>query len=227
MQPKFSSNEDLFWADIPEGGIWGIKWTGIGGSKFQEKYFGFILIYMVILTALIPCVLFSLVSHWFTWFYFFFVLVGMISSIIRLNRSRLKIENYKLLQAKAWQITGASTIGSADHLAGHPLLIRNQPVVLALKDDVLSIYSYASPIPIDTLSMAQITEINTIVYDDDRVPHLDVIDGAAQAIQLSFTRDGEIWKCVFQHMRIVRPIDWFHAFQQARMTGLSHHNTVA
>ena len=67
------------------------------------------------------------------------------------------------------------------HLAGHPFLSRDQPVVLALANGSLSIYDYASAIPLDTLSPADLLAVPTVVYDDDRVPHLEAIDSAAQA----------------------------------------------
>ena len=108
-------------------------------------------------------------------------------------------------------------MGSAIHVAGHPLLARDQPVVLALSGDTLSIYSYNSPIPIDTLPVRHMTSIHTVVYDDERVPHIEVVDSAAQALQLSFSRDNSTWTFLLRRMQKVRPVDWYHAIQQARL----------
>ena len=113
------------------------------------------------------------------------------------------------------------------HLAGHPFLSRDQPVVLALANGSLSIYDYASAIPLDTLSPADLLAVPTVVYDDDRVPHLEAIDSAAQAIQLEFTRSGKTWTCLFHHMQKLRPIDWYHAIQQAAFLQSSETNRPA
>jgi DNA-directed RNA polymerase subunit RPC12/RpoP len=126
-------------------------------------------------------------------------------------------------QAKALRIQqlakdkiGASYLGSAIHTAGHPLLQVNQPVVLALKDSEFSIYAYDSPIPIDTLSVNELHAINPVVFDDDYVPHVGVIDNTAQALQISFQRQNVECVCSFRRMYKVRPIEWYHAIQKAR-----------
>jgi hypothetical protein len=82
-------------------------------------------------------------------------------------------------------LTGADFLGSAIHTAGRPLLQSNQPIVLVLKDLEFSIYSYDNSTPLDTLSVKSITEVNPVVYDDEYVPHVGVIDHWAQALQIS------------------------------------------
>lgn len=127
-------------------------------------------------------------------------------------------------QAKALRIqqlakdkTGADYLGSAIHIAGHPLLRTNQPIVLALKESKLSIYGYDSPTPIDTFPVAELQAINPVVFDDDYIPHVGVIDNTAQALQISFQRQNANYTCSFRRMYKIRPIEWFHAIQQARL----------
>jgi hypothetical protein len=56
-----------------------------------------------------------------------------------------------------------------------------------------------------------------VVYDDERVAHIDVIDSAAQALQLEFLWRGEKCACLFRRMINPRPIDWYDAIQKARL----------
>lgn len=119
-------------------------------------------------------------------------------------------------QQEAQEKTGASLIGSAIHTAGHPLLKINQPVVIALKNLDISFYSYSSSIPIDTINVKDILSVGTVVYDDERVPHVGVIDNAAQAIQLTFQTQGKTYTCSFRRMYKVRPIEWYQAIEVAR-----------
>jgi hypothetical protein len=121
------------------------------------------------------------------------------------------------IQQLARERTGASHIGSAIHVAGHPLLQRDQPVVLALIRDQLSIYSYENSNPLDIIPLQNIQTIQTITYDDDRIPHADVIDSAAQAVQLNFLWQEQTCTCLFHRMKKMRPIDWYQALQQARL----------
>lgn len=107
-------------------------------------------------------------------------------------------------------------IGSAIHVAGHPLLQREQPVVLALASDGLKIYSYDDPNPINTASLNQLVAFHTVVYDDERTPHIDAVDSAAQALQVTFKYQDREFTCLFRRMRKVRPIDWYHEFQKAQ-----------
>jgi hypothetical protein len=132
-------------------------------------------------------------------------------------RRRRLSPNVIEIQQRAQALTQASRIGSALHVAGHPLLTRDQPIVLTLQDQSLSFYTYDSSVPVDTLPITQIKSLFTVIYDDERVPHIEVIDTAAQALQVTFEWEHETWTCLFRQMRKVRPIDWYHAIQQARL----------
>jgi hypothetical protein len=121
------------------------------------------------------------------------------------------------IQRLALERLGASHIGSALHVAGHPLLQRDQPVVLALVGDQLSIHGYDSPVPLDAIPLRNIQTVQTVSYDDERVPYVDVIDSAAQAIQLTFLWRDQTCTCLFRRMKKMRPIDWYQSLQQARL----------
>ena len=121
------------------------------------------------------------------------------------------------IQQLALERLGASHIGSALHVAGHPLLQRDQPVVLALVGGQLSLHSYESPIPLDAIPLRNIQSVQTVSYDDERVPIMDVIDSAAQAIQLTFLWHDQTCTCLFRRMKKMRPIDWYQTLQQARL----------
>ena len=122
------------------------------------------------------------------------------------------------IQQLAKESTGAATIGSAIHTAGHPLLEINQPIVLALTADSLSIYSYASAIPLDTILLRDIQALDLVTYDDDGIPHSGIIDSTAQALQVRFMLNGQLYTCLFRRMYKVRAVGWYHAIQAARMT---------
>lgn len=92
----------------------------------------------------------------------------------------------------------------------------NQSVVLALKGSELSIYSYDSPIPLDTLSIHELHAVSPIVFDDDHVPYVGILDNTAQALQISFHRYNVECLSSFRRMYKVRPIEWYHAIQKAR-----------
>lgn len=98
------------------------------------------------------------------------------------------------------------------------LVERDQPVVLALTNGRLAIYDYASQTPIDTLLLTQLLSALTVVYDDNRVPHVEVMDSAALALQLTFSHNSQTWICLFRHMQNVRLVDWYHALQQVRFS---------
>ncbi|MFZ5909727.1 MAG: hypothetical protein ACOYYU_06910 [Chloroflexota bacterium] len=121
------------------------------------------------------------------------------------------------IQKLAQERIGASHIGSAVHVAGHPLLQRDQSVVLAITGDQLNIYSYEKSIPLDSISLKDIQTFHTVSYDDDRVPHIDAIDSMAQALQLSFFWREQPCTCLFRRMRKMKAIDWYQAIQQTRL----------
>ena len=107
-------------------------------------------------------------------------------------------------------------IGSAIHVAGHPELDREQNVVLALTSPTLTIFSYDSDKPITVIPIQQIQSIQTVTYDDERIPHIEVVDSTAQAIQLILKFNDQEIPCLFRRMKKVRPIDWYHAIQKER-----------
>ena len=137
--------------------------------------------------------------------------------IYLLYKTRVNVQNTDDIQELAKEKTRATQIGSAIHVAGHPLLQRDQPVVLAIVGENVNIYSYENSIPLDSIHLKNIQSINTVVYDDDRVPHIDVIDSAAQALQLTFLWDKQPCTCLFRRMRRMKPIDWYQAIQQVRL----------
>lgn len=142
--------------------------------------------------------------------------VFMAMLYFRLRKS--KRPDVASVQARAKELTGADMIGSAIHTAGHPLLQVNQPVVLALKGDELSLYDYKSSTPIDSIRVKDLQSIETVVYDEDRVPHIGVADNTAQALQITFNFRGNPCTCVFRRMYKVRAIEWYQAIQKARLT---------
>ena len=137
--------------------------------------------------------------------------------IYLLYKSKINVQNTDDIQELAKEKTGASQIGSAIHVAGHPLLQRDQPIVLALVNDQLNIYSYENQIPLDTIPLKNIQEIHTVSYDDERVPHIEAIDSVAQSLQLKFLFREQPCTYLFRRMRKMKPIDWYHAIQQIRL----------
>ena len=71
--------------------------------------------------------------------------------------------------------------------------------------------------PLNTISLKDIQTVQTVSYDDERVPIMNVIDSAAQAIQLTFLWREQTCTCLFRRMKGMRPIDWYQAIQQARL----------
>lgn len=124
------------------------------------------------------------------------------------------------IQRRALEQLGAALVGSAIHTAGHPSLLVDAPVVLALKNAELSIYGYDSPSPLDTLPVHDLQRIDLITFDDDNVPHTGVIDASARALQITFERQGISCTCSFRRMYNVRPIEWYQAIQKARVEGM-------
>jgi hypothetical protein len=165
------------------------------------------IVYVLLLTKVSPLV----------WLCAAYLLIIIVISIYGYTRLRSTSSRVKEIQEKALEITGASVIGSAIHVAGHPLLDRDGPIVIALVDDHLKIYSFEDSSPIDRISIQDIKALKTVVYDDDRIPHTEVIDSAAQALQMEFTWQSKECTCLFRRMRKVRPIDWYHTIQQIRL----------
>lgn len=121
------------------------------------------------------------------------------------------------IQRRAMDLLGAELVGSAIHTAGHPSLLVDQPVVLALRDGELSIYNYDSSSPLDTLSVRDLQAVDLVTFDDDNGPHVGVINSSAQVLQLTFQRLGVPCTSAFRRMYRVRPIEWYQALQKARL----------
>ena len=149
------------------------------------------------------------------------IIILLLASIIfgyaRARRSKSLTEQIIFIQKQARELTGAELIGSAVHVAGHPNLEPKQPVVLVLRENTLVIYPFDKPIVSDEINVRDIETIQTVVYDEDRIPHVDVIDPTAQALQLRIVRHDKNWQCLLNQMRSIRPIDWYHAIQKAKV----------
>ncbi len=56
---------------------------------------------------------------------------------------------------------------------------------------------------------------------DERIPHTDVINSTAQALQFTYKVNDREYTCLFRRMRKVHPIDWYHELQKARFGQIS------
>ena len=137
--------------------------------------------------------------------------------VFLLVKSKNFFQSTDEIQQFAREKIGALHIGSAIHVAGHPLLQRDQQIVLALVGDQLNIYSYENSTPLDSIPLKNLQGVYTVSYDDDRVPHIDAIDSVAQALQITFIWHDQPCTCLFRRMRKLKAIDWYHAIQQVRL----------
>ncbi len=126
-----------------------------------------------------------------------------------------KVKKSLLLQQEAKRRTGASLIGSAVHVAGYPCLEREQAIVIAMVGSEICFFAYDGT-KIDVLPVQEIVSLHTVVYDDERVPHIEAVDSTAQALQITFRRRDKNFTALFRSMKKVRPIDWYHAIQKIR-----------
>ena len=211
---KTQNKPTPFWVDDPQAQNFP-KLTQTSKAFITIRWIISAVVYMstfLILTFLAIIVRETLMFWFILGLYLLFVVVSVYSKL----RRRASISLVREIQENARRLVDATQIGSAIHVAGHPVLDRDQPVVLALDDQRLSIYSYESSTPLDVIQIAEIVAAQPVVYDDERVPHMDIIDSAAQALQIIYQRNHETWTCLFRRMRGVRPLDWFHALQKAR-----------
>jgi hypothetical protein len=187
-------------------------------QRLTSQALNFIGILLTLPVLLVPALLLAIYSPLGAWLWVIWVLLITALRYFRVQQRKRLVAQIAEIQARAKTLTGATQIGSAIHVAGHPLLTRDQPIVLALRGNVLSVYGYHNPVLLDSVPIAQLLSIQTVTYDDQRIPHVEVIDSAAQALQLAFIRDGETWTYLLRRMLKVRPIDWYHAIQQARFS---------
>jgi hypothetical protein len=206
--------EQPFWIDEPKTQVkyqlyWQLYMLVIGYALYAWITILILVVTYFFISKIVGNVLASI--------FFAIIALAWITGLLRRRRVRVEQQDITDLQQRARQQTGASCIGSAVHVAGHPSLQREQPVVLALVRDQLQFYAYEAPVPLDSLFLKDIQALHTVVYDEDRIPHIDVIDSTAQALQIEFLWRQQPCSCLFRRMRGVRPIDWFHALQQASL----------
>jgi hypothetical protein len=193
-----------------------------------DRFIRFFRLWIAVGHILIPISIFAILfaafykkSPVFSWgilIYSILLLVtGTISGIRGIRRRKLILQEISQIQQRAREKTGASLIGSAVHVAGHPRLEREQKVVLALTPTGIQVFSYESDQLVDTISFEQIAAVHTVVYDDERTPHLDTVDSTAQALQLTLKYGNGEFDCLLRRMRKARPIDWYHAIQKNRI----------
>jgi hypothetical protein len=177
-------------------------------------------LYLGLATAVILAVIFAIIARPLLYVWLALCLL-MVVNLIRVGRrDRTEAAAVAVLQANAYRLTGASLMGSANHVAGHPGLERDQRVVLALTAGCLRIYGFAAPEPLDEIQGAAIRKLELVVYDDERIPHTDAIDPAAQALQITFDRGAGTSRCLLNRMIGHRPIDWFHALEKLRASSV-------
>jgi hypothetical protein len=161
-------------------------------------------------------ILFHIAHPILAWMWLVLIAISTISGYIRKRHKKLEIQRVNDIQKRALEKTGASVMGSAIHVAGVPQLKREQNVVLALIEPNLVVFSYDYNQPLVTIPIQKIITVQTVVYDDERIPHIDVVDASAQAIQLILNYDKQEIACLFRNMKKIRPIDWYHAIQKVR-----------
>jgi len=186
-------------------------------SLFPLRILKWVALFYAILIVLLSFGFVYLISPTLAWICAGLVMISIWSGYLRRRRKKVEIQTITQIQQRAQNFTGASLIGSAVHVAAHPQLEREQNIVLALAQPNLLIYSYDTDQPLVSIPIQQITAIQTVVYDDERIPHIDVVDSTAQAIQLTLKFEMQEIKCLFRRMKKVRPIDWYHAIQKARI----------
>ena len=203
-------NNRPFWKDESE----------LKSVKLPNSFMPFFKIYNIVLMvffAAIPVYFLTLISKYLGLAWLVLMILIYASFIYQKRYHKNVISDIDEVQKHAKELIGASQMGSAIHVAGHPLLQQEQPIVLALVDDHINIYAYDSSTPLDTISLKSIQGVYAVSYDDDRVPHIDAIDSAAQALQLTFLWCEQPCTCLFRRMRTMKPIDWYHSIQQVRL----------
>ena len=199
-----------FWRDEPE----------LQNVRLPNSFMPFLKIYnaiFVVFFAIIPVYFLGLISIYLGSAWLVLMILMYVFFLYQRRYRKNTTSNIGEIQKHAREITGASQIGSAIHVAGHPLLQREQPIVLALVESQLNIYSYENPTPLDSILLKNLQGVYTVSYDDDRVPHIDAIDSVAQALQITFLWHDQPCSCLFRRMLKMKAIDWYHAIQQVRL----------
>ena len=209
MNPK--QPDQSFWKDEPDQQAFSPQFTGVFMSAFKVYRF----LFAFAIFALGFGVLY-LLSPILLWFWLALLLLSYGFGLRLRRQKKLEMQEIIAIQARTTARIGASLVGSAVHVAGHPQLEREHNVLLALTVPNLSVYSYETDQALVIIPLQQIVSIQTVVYDEDRIPHVDVVDSTAQAIQLILKYDQQEIACLFRRMKKVRPIDWYHAIQKSR-----------
>ena len=142
------------------------------------------------------------------------IMIGTAYYVIQKRSESYKKETDTLQKVR--ELSGADVIGRAIHVAGHPMLDREQPLILALLSNRLVFYTDKNSEPLADIDLDSIQAVKTVIYDKERNPRTDVIDTAAQVLQIEFDKKGAVYTGMFRKMRGMRPIDWYHSLQQAR-----------
>lgn len=206
-------NSQPFWKDESEISFLNIVTKSGTGGRLALVHFSTavrILILIVVAVMLYKSPLIMLA--WIALFGF-----PIVARILMVRFARNMTQTAGDIQELAREKVGASHIGSAIHVAGHPLLERDQPVVLALVGDQLNVYGYDNSIALDVIPLKNIQALHTVSYDDDRMPYLDAIDSTAQALQFDWLWNSQPCTCLFRRMRKVKAVDWYHAIQKTRL----------
>ncbi len=214
MMPSESSQP--FWRDELE-----YQSTKFKPSKMADTMVKAIGVFMVLAIFGITFGLTFQVSHlWALGVVIYFVVVfgtALISGMKQRKKQQDAQQDITKIQERAAEIAGASLMGSAIHSAGNPRLEREQKIVLALTASSLDFYAYDNATPLDSIPLKHIVAIHTVVYDDDQIPHTDIVDNTAQALQISVKYGETSYDILLRNMRKVHPIDWYHAIQKARL----------
>ena len=217
MMKNKKPDKKPFWVDnfvSSKSYDWTIK------DRFVIGRWLFRLLIMMVLFIIAAITMISSRNSPILWFFAFSYLIIFGSASLGLWRYRKKSKVAKEIQERARQQTNAIHIGSVIHVAGHPTLERDQQLVLSISNGLLSFYSYDSSIPLDTIEISDIKALELIGYDNERRPIRGVVDGSAQVLEINFERDSIQWTCKFRKMRPVKPVDWYHAIQQAKFTSI-------
>ncbi len=218
---KAAPRAEPFWMDEPNPyarpmridtqQVPGLRWI-MGLVAVYRVLMLLLLIAGLVLTALIYPIAWIIVAP---------VILALAAALVLPHFIETRQAKAARIQRRAIEILGTEIVGSAIHTAGHPSLQVDQPVVLALRGGDLSIYSYDSPAPLDTLLVRDLLAVDLVTFDDENTPHIGVISNSAQALQLRFRRQGITWTASFRRMYRLRPVEWYQALQKARLAGVS------